>query len=510
MDWLTPTATRIRREGAAVVRAPAGPLEPLVEAALRHGGGLVVLGVFGSGKTELARRVGGRLSVPVIPLRVVARAKDRAATLAALLNGSEAAILDGLDEIGRPDHCGAAELFAWLIARVPRWVVTSRPGHFRTDLADPDPGQVDALHLPMVEFAPYPLPPDAPVFCGDNAVLLSLWLRGARGDTPAALVEDHLAPTRAIDALEDLAWHSLVGLDPSHEGGSFVAGELAGLPAWLFVEDLDGRFRFGHRSLYDALVARRLARRLVAGQGGGPDDLTGLVLSGAMRAFLAGAFGGWEHDADWVSVPRGNFVSGGARSADERPLVVKHLARGVLVARRPVTNAAFQAFLDATGPRPPWVGRLSHWRLGRCPDALADHPVMMLRPDDCDAFAAWAASTGGAGARLPTADEWEKAVRGWDGRHFPWGDRFDPTRANTAECGRDATAPVTTYPQGSGLYGAIGDAFECTSSRYRDRPDRGRVVLGGSYAHTALRASLRLSHTLSGRLKIGLRLARDS
>ncbi|MES2639353.1 MAG: SUMF1/EgtB/PvdO family nonheme iron enzyme [Myxococcota bacterium] len=509
MDWLTPTATWIRREGAALVRVPAGPLEPLVEAALRDGTGLVVLGVFGSGKTEMARRVGARLSVPVIPLRVVARAKDRAATLATLLNGSDTAILDGLDEIGRPDDLGAAEMFAWLTTRVRRWVLTSRPGHVRTDLSDPDPGQVDCLHLPMVEIAPYPVPPDAPAFCGDNAVLLSLWLRGARGATPAALVEDHLRPTDAIEPLEALAWASLVERDLSHEGGSFRAEELRGLPAWLFVEDLDGRFRFGHRSLYDALVARRLARRLAAGQGKGPDDLTGLVLSGAMRAFLAGAFTAWEYDEDWISVPQGNFVSGGARGADERPLVIRHLTRDVKIARRPVTNAAFQAFLDATGPRPPWLLRLSHWRDGRCPAAIADHPVMMLRPDDCDAFAAWAASTSNRAARLPTADEWEKAVRGWDGRYFPWGDRFDPARANTAEAGRETTAPVSTYPQGSGLYGAIGDAFECTSSRYRDRPDRGRVVMGGSFAHTALRASLRLSHTLSGRLKIGLRLAEE-
>jgi formylglycine-generating enzyme required for sulfatase activity len=502
MDWIPPTGTWIRREGGAIVRTPAGALEPLVEAAIRDGTGLVLLGVFGSGKTELARRVGARVGVPVVPLRVVARAKDRAATLAALLGGSDAAILDGLDEIGRPDDDGAAELVAWLTARVRRWVLTSRPGHVRTDAAEPDPGQVDCFHLPMVEIAPYPVPEGAPAFCADNAVLLSLWLRGARGDTPAALVEDHLSGTGAVDALEALAWASLVDPDRSHEGGSFRAEDLAGLPARLFVEDLDGRWRFGHRSLYDALVARRLARRLAAAQGGDPDDLTGLVLSGAMRAFLAGAFDGWTSDDTWLHVPRGNFVSGGARGADERPLVVKHLAHPVALARYAVTNGQFQGFLDATGPRPPWVERLSHWRGGRCPPDLADHPVMMLRPEDCDAYAAW------AGARLPSADEWEKAVRGWDGRHFPWGDRFESARANTADSGRDRTAPVTTYPQ-YGLYGAIGDAFECTSGYYRDRTDRGRVVMGGSFAHGPIRASLRLSHTLSGRLKIGLRLARD-
>ena len=92
---------------------------------------------------------------------------------------------------------------------------------------------------------------------------------------------------------------------------------------------------------------------------------------------------------------------------------------------------------------------------------------------------------------------------------LPWGDRFDSARANTAEAGRERTSPVDTYPQGP-LFGAIGDVFECTSSWYRDRDDRGRVVMGGSFAHTALRASLRLSHTLSGRLRLGLRLVREA
>jgi formylglycine-generating enzyme required for sulfatase activity len=500
---MPPHAAWIRREGAAVARVPAGPVEPLVEAALRNGGGLVVLGVFGSGKTELSRRIGARLGVPVVPLRVVARAKDREGVLRGLLGGADAAILDGLDEIGRPDATGAAAFFAWLVARVPRWVLTSRPGHVRTELSEPDPEQVDCFRYPLLEIAPYAVPPDAPACCADNPVLLSLWLRGARGDTPAALVESHLAPTGALPALEALAWASFRDPDRSHEGGSFRAPDLHGLPAGLFVEDLDGRHRFGHRSLYDALVARRLAPLLASNQGAGPDDVTGLHLSGAMRAFLAGTAPPWPHDDSWIYVPRGNFVAGGARSADERPLVVKHLTHPLCIARLPVTNAAFQAFLDAAGPRPPAVEFLEHWRGPRCPSRLADHAVMQIRPEDADAYAAW------AGARLPSADEWEKAVRRWDGRNFPWGDRFDPTRANTAESGREGTLPADVCPQGSGLFGAIGDAFECTSSAYRDRPDRGRVVMGGSYAHTALRASLRLSHTLSGRLRLGLRLAKD-
>lgn len=502
MSWMTPEATWIRREGDHLRREPAGPLEALMVTALREGGGLVVLGAFGSGKTETSRRVGRALGVPVVPLRVVARAADPDQALDELLGGAEVAILDGLDEIGRPHTAGVTEFVDRVLRRVRRWVLTSRPGHVRTDLAEQDPTQVDCFRWPLVEIAPYALPPGAPACCADNPVLLALWLRGARGDTPRALAASHLEATGAVDALEALAWRSFVDPERSFEGGSFRREDLAGLPDGLFVEDLDGRWRFGHRSLYDALVARHLGRRLEAGQGGGPDELTGLALSGAMRAFLVGPFPGWACDDVAVWVPRGNFVSGGARSADERPCVVRHLPAPVRLARRAVTNAEFHRFLRETGPRPPSFELLAHWRDGAPRAGEADHPVYSLRPEDAEAFARH------AGAELPAADAWEKAARGWDGRFFPWGDAFDPTRANTAESGRERTTPVDQFPQGSGLYGMIGDVFEYTASAYRDRPDRGRVVMGGAFTHTALRASLRLSHTLSGRLKCGLRLCR--
>lgn len=515
---MPPESSWLCRVHDVVARVPAGPLLPLMERALTgvkgperwprerldpaDTGTLVVLGAFGSGKTEGARRLGAALGVPVIPLRILARAPDLERALAELLGGSDVAILDGLDEIGRPHEGGVPEFFARVTRPLRRWVLTSRPGHVRTDVAESDPSQLDCFGLPLVEIAPYPLPAGAPSFCGENPVLLAIWQRGARGDSPRGLVGDHLGRTGRIDDLEALAWGAFVDPERSRESASFAAEEIQGLPPDLFVEDLDGRWRFGHRSLYDALVARRLGARLAAGQGGGPDDCTGLAISGAMRVFLVGPFAGWQYDEEEVHVPRGNFVSGGSRGADERPLVIRHLAEDVRVARRPVTNAQFQAFLDACGPRPFALDYLSHWRALRCPERLVSHPVLNLRPEDADAYAAW------AGGFLPSAEVWEKAVRGWDGRSFPWGDSFDPALANTAEAGRETTAPVETYPQGSGLYAAIGDVFEYTSSSYRGRKDRGRVVMGGGYSHPALRASLRLSHTLSGRLRCGLRLAR--
>ena len=54
----------------------------------------------------------------------------------------------------------------------------------------------------------------------------------------------------------------------------------------------------------------------------------------------------------------------------------------------------------------------------------------------------------------PPRAEWEKAARGADVRIYPWGDAFDPGKANTAESKIGGTTPVGQYsPQGDSPYG---------------------------------------------------------
>lgn len=226
--------------------------------------------------------------------------------------------------------------------------------------------------------------------------------------------------------------------------------------------------------------------------------------------------------ADLVEIPGGAFVMGDDRfEPEERP------ARRVAVSpfaieRTPVTNAAFAAFVDATGwvtvaerpldpadfpgapaanlqpgsmvfvptPGPVDLRHLSQWWVWmpgaswRAPDGpgsswrdRADHPVVHVAHEDAAAYAAW------RGRALPTEAEWERAARGGhDGRVFPWGDdaRPDGRRLakfwagdfpwrNQAADGFPRTAPVGRYPPNDyGLVDMVGNVWEWTEDWYVD------------------------------------------
>jgi ergothioneine biosynthesis protein EgtB len=187
--------------------------------------------------------------------------------------------------------------------------------------------------------------------------------------------------------------------------------------------------------------------------------------------------------------------------------------------RRPVTQGAFAAFIDAGGyRRPEWwtaegwawreaqhiVGPL-YWRTG-----ADDHPVMGVSAHEAEAYCRF------RGLRLPTEAEWEKAAA-WDpaagrARRVPWGDA--PADAARANCGRSVggTSPVGAYPAGASAYGALdmlGNVWEWTTSAFAAYPGfasfpyagfsaayfdgRHRVLRGGSWATPpwTLRASSR-------------------
>jgi len=87
--------------------------------------------------------------------------------------------------------------------------------------------------------------------------------------------------------------------------------------------------------------------------------------------------------------------------------------------------------------------------------ARPDHPVTRISWKAALAYAAWLTQVTGEPWRLPTEEEWEKAARGTDGRSYPWGNTWDPSRANTEESGPGDTTPVGAYPTGASPYGAL-------------------------------------------------------
>jgi len=132
-----------------------------------------------------------------------------------------------------------------------------------------------------------------------------------------------------------------------------------------------------------------------------------------------------------VWIPAGEFhmgtPDGGNGLADERPerLVFLH---SFFLDRFEVTNQDYAGFVDLTGYRAPANNNPAStiWDGPVPPPGIAKHPVVNVSWDDAEAYCRW------SGKRLPTEAEWEKAARGTDGRHYPWGNDWDRTKANSA------------------------------------------------------------------------------
>lgn len=170
---------------------------------------------------------------------------------------------------------------------------------------------------------------------------------------------------------------------------------------------------------------------------------------------------------------------------------------GYAIGKYPVTNREYQAFVKDGAHKPP-----EDWSGGQYPSERGDHPVVNVSWEDAQAYCQWLSEKTNKPYRLPSEAEWEKAARGTDGRVYPWGDEFDPQKANTAEAGINITTPVGQFsPQGDSFYGCvdmIGNVWEWCNDWFDEKeyekrtetvikdptgPDRGdsRLLRGGSF-----------------------------
>jgi len=151
-----------------------------------------------------------------------------------------------------------------------------------------------------------------------------------------------------------------------------------------------------------------------------------------------------------VYIPKGSFFFGGKESRffARRQLYLP----GFFIKKTEVTFAEYLAFwktVQDPAKREAYISRIQFNREerkfypawdseGNLLDSRLklDHPVIGLTRDAVNAYCQWLSKKMGRVVRLPTAEEWEKAARGVDGRRYVWGDElklsYTLTRKNKA------------------------------------------------------------------------------
>lgn len=201
-----------------------------------------------------------------------------------------------------------------------------------------------------------------------------------------------------------------------------------------------------------------------------------------------------------VEVPGGRFPLG---AQGDEPFVFDnekwaHAAElaSFRIARAPVTNGEFAAFVEAGGYRREDLWSAEGWRW-RCDAgaerpvywepapsggfrlrrydrwlALPEHqPVIHVNVHEAEAYCQWAVR------RLPSEAEWELAAAGWPAggrkRAFPWGDLEPaPERANL-DARAGGCVDVAAHAAGDSPFGCrqmIGNVWEWTASRFLPYP----------------------------------------
>ena len=131
-----------------------------------------------------------------------------------------------------------------------------------------------------------------------------------------------------------------------------------------------------------------------------------------------------------------------------------------------VTEAQYCAYLLAEGLQMP-----ARWRTTRKPDGDGMLPMMGISAKEATTYAAW------AGKRLPTEAEWLAAAGAADGRAYPWGADWDPSKANAKSAAPWACGSKTAGASPCGALDMAGNVAEWTSTVENGK----RVAKGGSF-----------------------------
>ena len=221
-----------------------------------------------------------------------------------------------------------------------------------------------------------------------------------------------------------------------------------------------------------------------------------IALAAVLFTFAATVFAG----QGFVYIPGGVLERRGDRVCVEPFEILDH----------PLTNLEYARFTGTTGYRHPL-----HWRNGKIPQGLEQHPVIFVNRADVAAYMAWRSELEGRIYRLPNAAEFEFAARGGEsGARYPWGDgdpagraNFDNNEGRRFDRWSDyLEAARSGPPNGYGLYGMAGNVWQMTVSLHDPATQRWKYriedpaalengIMGGSWARGAeyLRCGVQLN-----------------
>jgi formylglycine-generating enzyme required for sulfatase activity len=205
-----------------------------------------------------------------------------------------------------------------------------------------------------------------------------------------------------------------------------------------------------------------------------------------------------------VNIPASEFIMGSDTGHDDEQPEKQIYLDAFEIDRYEVTNVQYQQFLSESGEPAP-----QYWPGDEYPAGQADYPVVGVSWHQAQAYCE------GVGKRLPTEAEWEKACRGTEGRVYPWGDAWNPRRANVghstvqnwplrlddgwallqptaANADAPGLQPVGSYPAGQsdeGVQDLAGNASEWVADWYNwtgywHLPSRNPISTGPPWNHS--------------------------